>query len=138
MCRDCFENLNQKAVITRMWLPGERCCAKELCRACLYIRQIRLVCGAVPSCLCHELSSLPKSCTVKIGMQISWCLLEGCEGRKMRKGIKENMLLVMVAIPSERCKHEPKIWLMRACEGKQPKVHAGPAAGERLLGEEEN
>ena len=57
----------------------------------------------------------------------------------MRKGIKENILLVTATILSERCKHELKIWLMRAREGKQPTMHAKPAAGggggERHLGE---
>lgn len=56
----------------------------------------------------------------------------------MRKEIKENILLVTATILSERCKHEPKIWLMRACERKQPTVHAKRMAGgggeERRLG----
>lgn len=52
----------------------------------------------------------------------------------MRNGIKENILLVTAAILSERCKHELKILLMRAWEGKQTTVQAKPEAGGRGWG----
>lgn len=72
---------------------------------------------------------VPKSCIVKIEMQIYWCLLEVYGGKKGRKRIKENILLVTAAILSKRCKHELKICLMRAWEGKQPAMHTKPAPG---------
>jgi len=63
--------------------------------------------------------------------------LEGHGGKKVRKGIKENILLVTATILSERCKHKPKILLMRACKGKQATMHAKPVieggSGERHL-----
>lgn len=62
-------------------------------------------------------------------MQISWCHLEGHGGKKVRNGIKENILLVTAAILSERCKHKLKILLMRVWEGNPTTMHASPEAG---------
>lgn len=71
----------------------------------------------------------PVLCTLKIGMQISWCHLEGHRGKKVWNGIKENILLVTAAILTERCKHKLKILLMRVREGNMATMHAGTEAG---------
>lgn len=55
----------------------------------------------------------------------------------MRKGIKGNILLVTASIVSERWKQELKMWLMRACEGKQPTTHTKPTAWGETLGEKD-
>lgn len=53
----------------------------------------------------------------------------------MQKGIKENTLLVTASTLSERWKQKLKMWLMRACEGKQPTTHTKPTAGGSVGGD---